>query len=167
MWKYVLAHVVIKIKDFHSSHTCVVRVALASHWCCSCCTRAACASFVLHSCCTHVSLVSHSCRSCLELALLNRLHPAAYAESLNMSLLLKLIDVHFTSVFTEDMCLHCLQLTIWTHSYLLLMCHCDSSFFISYSLFWIIQIEFLMMLFISTWMLFFYEQQIYMGYWCF
>ena len=53
MWKYVFIRVVIKIEIFHSCHSRVVRVAVASH---SCIFRVAHVSLV--------SLVSHTFRSC-------------------------------------------------------------------------------------------------------
>ena len=34
-----------------------------------------------------------------------------HAESLSILSLLKLIDVHFSSEFTDDTCLYCLQFT--------------------------------------------------------
>ena len=66
--KYVFTSVVIKIKNFHSCRTRVVRVALVSHSCHWCNSRVVLVSFVQRSCAL-VSLVSHSCGPCLALVL--------------------------------------------------------------------------------------------------
>ena len=47
-----------------------------------------------------------------------------HAESLSVLSLLKLIDVHFSSEFTDDTCLYCLQFTFWICN-LLFICHYD------------------------------------------
>ena len=64
MWKHVFSRVVIKRKIFHLYRTCVVRVAVLLHCCCSCSTRHALALFESHSfrlSRTRVARVWHSC----------------------------------------------------------------------------------------------------------